>query len=54
MKPYAYEGHLRITDEIERRVAQEQIDDLPLSVAIMIGVQLSVAAFLIVAAMTIN
>ena len=46
MKPY--ESHLKITDELERRVAQQQLDDLPTSVAIMIIVPLVVAAILIV------
>jgi hypothetical protein len=47
MRPY--ESTLKITDELERRVAQQQMDDLPPSVAIIIVAQLLVAALLIVA-----
>lgn len=47
MKPY--ESSLKITDELERRVAQQQVDDLQPSVALMIVVQLLIAALLIVA-----
>jgi len=47
MKPY--ESNLKITDEIERRVAHWQMDDLPPSVVIMIVVKLLVTALLIVA-----
>ena len=46
MKPY--ESNLKITDELERRVAQQQLDDLSPSVAFMIIVQLAVASIFIV------
>jgi hypothetical protein len=48
MKPY--ESNLEITDELERRVAHWQMDDLPPSVVIMIVVRLLGAALFIVAA----
>ena len=46
MKPY--ESSWKIMDELERHAVQQQRDDMPLSVAIMIGVQLLVAAVLVV------
>ncbi len=46
MKPY--EGNLKFIGEIERRMTQQQFGNLS-SVALMIVVQLLVAAFLIVA-----
>lgn len=48
MKPY--ESNLKITDELERRVAQQQLDELPPSVAVMVAVQLLVALLLAVGA----
>jgi len=47
MRPY--ESSMKITDELERRVAQQQLDNLPRSVAVMVAVQLLVAVLLIVA-----
>jgi hypothetical protein len=44
MKPY--ESNLKITDELERRVAQQQFDDLS-AVGVMVIVQLLAASFLI-------
>lgn len=43
-----YEGNLKIIGEIERRMAWQQFENLS-SVALMIVVQLLIAAFLIVA-----
>lgn len=45
MKPY--ESHLKITDELEHRVAQQQFDDLS-AVGVMVIVQLLVASFLVI------
>ncbi|HVS25788.1 MAG TPA: hypothetical protein VHE58_00500 [Burkholderiales bacterium] len=45
MKPY--ESNLKITDELERRVAQQQFDDLS-AVGVMVIVQLLVASFLVI------
>ena len=47
MKPY--ESNLKINGVLGRSVAQQKLDDLPASVAIMIIAQLVVAALLIVA-----
>lgn len=45
MKPY--ESYLKITDELERRVAQQQFDDLS-AVGVMVILQLLVASFLVI------
>ena len=45
MRPY--ENTLKITDELERRVAQQQFDDLS-AVGVMVIVQLLVASFLVI------
>lgn len=44
MKPY--ESNLKITDELERRMAQQQFDELS-AVGVMVIVQLLAASFLI-------
>ena len=46
MKPH--ESNLKMNGELGRSVAQQELDDLPTSVAVMIVVRLLVAAFLIV------
>ena len=45
MKPY--ESYLKITDELERRVAQQQFDDLS-AAGVMVILQLLVATFLVI------
>jgi len=46
MKPY--ESSWKVADELDPRTVRGQADELPLSIAIMIGVQLLVAALLII------
>ncbi|HUL41002.1 MAG TPA: hypothetical protein VLV32_03725 [Burkholderiales bacterium] len=49
-----YEHGWKINDRFEKRFEPQQTEDLPLAVAIMIGVQLLVGVFLIVAAIAMH